>query len=381
MKLVVRSPCPECTWRWLPRATFGDEAPYVALPHREPTATVETKEGRLGPAPFYPHPECARRHDAPRVAPVADALSPIKAIRVVGTAGDLHVRQAIADRPRPGPDRPFLAGCGVHEDAAIAERIAIVEAIERDCAHRAPRAAIVDGETSDLEVCEGIPRTHGGPFVVAHVVDSGALRLLPLEFVELASRSSRPHPLVTADSTGIAVHDSVEQAIAAGTREVAERIALDHFLGQPRGVAWDLDTLPVAERVRLRFVAALGWSVTVFPMRPALGHVACLVTLVRSDALRATRWGAGAGRTSAQALRRATLEAVGQVLVGGGASDVRPLTIERTVAFTGTTEPHGAALTRDAERVVVDRGNRMTDALDLHARHVIVPALFPPRVS
>jgi hypothetical protein len=392
--ISVRSPCPRCTRLWLPRAVFDGRRGRVAeIPaKRGELVSVTTSEGTLGPAPFLPHPDCDRGHrnaTCPFDERLVGPLGPAKALRAFPALPDgPQVRQAIGDAPRCTTVRPFLCGCGVADDASLAARIAIAEVLERDCAHRKPRAAVVEGTAEELGIrdwtCAGRRR-----WVLARSWANGAPRPQPLEAVQLSSLCDVDAPLVRGDSTGMAIHLERDAARAAGLAEVAECAALADLWERGAMLVWRADSFPVAARRLFESMHATA-AVTVLPLRPALGHHVCVA--IADTGTRASKrmlWGAAARSTPEEALVATLRELYGLLCIEASSSRSESHETRRVLAALGVATLPRADFpaappplrARMDDVTSVDRGNTLTDALGLFVEHVIVPSLHPTRAS
>lgn len=403
--MLIRSPCAFCTARWLPRAAVDPQVEFATVEKVifEPgaTALVKTGEGELGPSLFYPHPDCSLPHPPMRLALEdlsAGPLSPIKALRhFPPISGAPYVCQAIADAPSHLPVRPFISGAGVAPSLRGATHIATIEALERDCALRMPRARTVSGR-ADIDVVPGfedMAQDSNRRWVEVVSVKTNENRLLPVEYVQLGSCCSEPDPIALADSTGMAVHHHRASALDAGIREVAERVAIRNLWRNGVSHAWDLRTLPPPEAELVAALRACDCEPILLPMGRVLGHETCLAMglgcTFRDGELRPL-WGAGSAARAEEAANKALNELYGQIVLAKHNERIeaeRGPAPERILALiskgSDSLLPYPAqsrvpiAIIGEQPIYMVDRGNILTDSFGLRSLQVIIPSLYPAK--
>ncbi|MBK7858019.1 MAG: YcaO-like family protein [Archangiaceae bacterium] len=391
--LTVTAPCPHCVLGWLPAEGHELEVEPVQGARLDGEVTVCDDAGERFGASFFPHPDCLRHlpfEPAGLGALQAGALSPV----------------ARTWREPTDPGAPTLSGaelCGPHFgrgidwDPQLSQLKAVMEALERDCAHRAPRVPLCWGEAGPR--CAALPTAvEPGPRWWAEVptLEGEAVHWLPLEYLQLASRCTVPRPVVAVDSTGLAAHLSRPAAVENGACEVAERHGLLQLWRARVPFVW---AEPFPEKVaRLAAVArARGFEVRFAAVAPAEGFVSCACFLYDG------RWlvcGSGGGRTAEQAALRALTEAWSQLhqaltteVPAPQAGLKRPydhfayyLSAEPARALleswgvTGAPRRPFAALEPwaggpAARWYVADRGNALTDYVQVAVVQVVAPLL------
>lgn len=411
--------CPRCEQLWTARN-----------PNYLPPSDGQQSPG--DPDGNMPHPECRhlhREHGRYRRPqnPLAQFLNagwgrPIKALRWSSTAGadrGAYSCDAIMDHPHAVVTYQPLIGSGVDLDPHRTRLKACMEAIERFTVFMAPRCALHWGTASQLRDCVGIESSaHGdtpGWWCETNHLQSGSMRLLLLEWVQWSDlcytglRSVEGLAVVT-DSTGYAVHSDAGQAVVGGLTECIERAGMASLWRDGLRFAWRRGSYPSRADVTVRACESLGyWCVAAGCELKQGGH-ACIAFLRRINESvdgPALVCGAGGGLDPRRALTHAVTEAHGMLQ---HAQDIWPREadpalstvyehflfylrsdhaewlwqslrlsylpeIDCPMAKGVNPDPLGAAQQFGEDIFVVDRGNRLTDYLGLHAVQVIVPGL------
>jgi ribosomal protein S12 methylthiotransferase accessory factor YcaO len=327
--------------------------------------------------------------------PPGGPAAPIKRLwRKATAAGAPAIAIALADPPRHLAGA-WLVGRGVDEDPELAERKAMMEVLERYAAMTPPRARLRFGTSDELRarIARGVDAPAGEPrwWLEATRMADGAPVLVPLEYGQLASITTVAAPLVDADSTGMAVHVDRDAALSTARDELFERIGLVQICGGAGAEA-------AAPQLGLTSaLASMGYAVRVLTTlvssgAPGDAFTAAAVLLVRrpdagpGPALIA---GAGGGTAPEHAAKRALFEAYAQLQHALEIWPAPPRTglPRRYDRFLHYHDPRAAKLLLAAwpvarvrpappgplDLLVLDRGNAVTDALGLHAVHVIAP--------
>ncbi|WP_434045371.1 MULTISPECIES: YcaO-like family protein [Sorangium] len=400
---------------WLPRSTLELE---IEEPGERGEVEIADGAGHRFGARYYPHPECLRH--PPIVAAAGPALdvgpaAPIKELlRLPSPPGSPAIAVATLDPPRAMPPSPRLVGRGVDWDPELAALKARMEAIERYCACMPPRAPLHWGtpEAFASRVPAAVAAPAGQPrwWCQAQEIAGSAERVIPLEYVQLASLCAVRAPLVRADSTGMAVHVDRQKAIAAGLIEALERAGLAQMWSRGASFRVEAPAFPEPSRRLVDACRRQGYRPTALLATPAQGFTACMALLRRQDTSPgpALVCGAGGGWSLAFAIERALMEAYAQLqhaievypsmpspglphphdhflfyhdearaagLLADWNVEAAPEARDIPAAPAGEEAPRPAPPALGA--LVVDRGNALTDHLGLSALQVLLPHLRP----
>jgi len=362
-----------------------------------------------------PHPECLRHPWCRQADGLELQVGPGQPITALWSlevpASAPHVADALPCNLTLRP-AALLGGCGVADDPELARTKAVVEALERICACLPPRVPLRLARPAELgeRMAPGIrvESTHARWWVEAIGIRDQQARLVPLEYVQLASLTTVPDPVVRANSTGMAVHPARSAAVENAIRELCERIGLAAMPCAPVLARWADEDLRRAAPALLDLFDRLGYVLHALPCPCVTNQRATLVLLIRRDGSRpALVAGAGAATTDLGSIQRAMLEAYAQMLharelalapetARSSVEDLsyhdNPLAVAQLLAewCPAQARPHTAhtqgrqviaplepLAVREPWLGVVDRGNALTHALGLAAVQAVAPEHFP----
>jgi ribosomal protein S12 methylthiotransferase accessory factor YcaO len=301
---------------------------------------------------------------------------------------------------------PAIVAGGVATTAGDALTLGWIEALERRCSLRRPRERLVFA--SQPSGSAPAPRADGRPtwWTEAHTLDNATVSI-PLEETILASQWRGTTPSTT-DSTGMSVHTSREAAIFHGLRECVERTALHQWWTRQGSRRCSPHSLVATDLLRASALALPHSTCETWHLQLGEWHAAGCVIFTQGRERLAAAYGAGAARSADAAVHAAWREAFqmhtapelsmtgdGRIVFGTAdghtmvEDDFRERLLMDFPAQTYCTELGVPAVADSTEQgtvqsllevvdgpvLIVDAGDELTDALELHVLRVVCPEL------
>lgn len=365
------------------------------------------------------HPDCLEHLEHPCGVELRLPLtSPPEGMSVHAPDGPLLGQRVIEEKAAglwssdvvltvPGGTRkyPAIVGGGVASTADDALTLGWIEALERRCSLRRPRARLVFAGRPPGPTLRPVATESPTWWAEARTLD-GSAAWVPLQDTVLASQW-RGKSLSTTDSTGMAAHTSKASAILHGLRECVERAGLHHWWTQQGSRRCSVHSRVATALLRGSSLALPRSECEAWHVQIGAWHVAgCLIFTETSEGFTAA-FGGGAALDDDAAVRAAWKEAFqmhtapqltiardGQLVFGAAvghtsvADDFRVRFLTDFPASSDCPKPAEAgadttewdmvaSLLKAIDRPVatVDAGDGLTDALDLHVLRVVCPGI------
>ncbi|MBG9906381.1 YcaO-like family protein [Bacillus paranthracis] len=428
----IQAPCEDCIKLWISSVEDYKNMGNVVL---EPSPCNKNKyrelevsfsnEGVEYKGIYFPHPECTSHLISLQKYSLdimeSGIWSPIKKIIKKEDCDDgVYIYIALIDSPS-NVKFPYLVGRGIDNDESLSHIKAVAEALERYSACLPPRTRLHYGKANEFEnVIVNCIKNYTKDIWWCEGEDllTKQLKYLPIEYVQLESLSTVKDPIFNSDSTGMAIHPNYKDAINIGLSEVLERKDLYEIVTQSFSpVLWDNSSLPEEAKRFITLFENRGYNTLIIPHSSVKGFTSCIILLVKQHKTNngpALICGAGGAWLKKESLLKGLMEAYAQLIHGLEVGE-----LDRQIREYNFSDPYhhflyyfnsenannllenwgiyqslhvdfkeysdfktsleAKAKVIEKELVVVDRGNILTDFLNLSAIQIVAPEI--PRIS